>query len=181
MDIPAHPALPASNAHCAVLHDAPEAPGRSTKWRAPRPASVAEHCRRRPGRPGVRHRGGRSSTRTWRRDRRSCRLGRWYSVRAPSQHRWAAHLRDGQADALAIPVISPGSLSRQVAHGLSMATRSSAAVLARASLAGWGSASDQRSHVASRLTSRTHSFKTQDDQGDKWSTAAAWQDRRDTL
>jgi hypothetical protein len=24
-----------------------------------------------------------------------------------SQHRWAAHLRDGQADALAVPVISP--------------------------------------------------------------------------
>ena len=42
---------PASNARCAVLHDAPEVPGRSTNRRAPRPASVAEHYRRRPGDP----------------------------------------------------------------------------------------------------------------------------------
>jgi hypothetical protein len=116
---------PASNARCAVLDDTPEVPGRSTNWRAPRPASVAEHCRRRPGRPGVRQRDGRSWARTRRRDRRSCRLGRRYSVRArfPTSlgrafTRWPSR-RAGRTGDLAA-----GSLPGQVANGLSMPTRS---------------------------------------------------------
>jgi hypothetical protein len=77
--------------------------------------------------------------------------------------------------------LAGGSLSGQVANGFSMPTRSSAAVLARASLTGLGF--DFRPAVTrGQSTYEPHALlQSQDDQGGRRSTAAGWQDRQDTL